>query len=238
MGSVNVQGYLDSVNAPWGRLFYRLVWHNIECRGKRILDFGSGFGITANHFAAENDVVAVEPGEHMLEHRRCGNDYRQLCGDVGCLSELESGTFDMIICHNVLEYAQERNAIFSEFERLLAPDGVISIVKHNRAGKVMQKAVFENKIDEALALLSCEQAHSVNFGEVHEYSTSDIADFCGGSFVVDRVFGVRMFFALQRNELKTADGWEDELFRLEIAAQEIPEYRDIAFFHHLLLTRA
>ena len=28
---INVQGYLETVNAPWGKLFYKLVWHNIDC---------------------------------------------------------------------------------------------------------------------------------------------------------------------------------------------------------------
>lgn len=37
--NINIQGYLDTVNAPWGKLFYKLVWHNIECKGKKIFDF-------------------------------------------------------------------------------------------------------------------------------------------------------------------------------------------------------
>lgn len=59
-GNINVQGYLDTVNAPWGKLFYKLVWHNIDCEGKKILDFGSGFGVTADYFARNNDVTAIE----------------------------------------------------------------------------------------------------------------------------------------------------------------------------------
>ena len=36
----------------WERLFKRIVWKQIgEIEGKRILDFGSGQGITANYFA-------------------------------------------------------------------------------------------------------------------------------------------------------------------------------------------
>ena len=43
-GTINVQGYLSAVNSPWGELFYQLVWHNLTCEDKKILDFGSGFG--------------------------------------------------------------------------------------------------------------------------------------------------------------------------------------------------
>ncbi len=27
--NMNINGYLDYINAPWGWLFYRLVWHNL-----------------------------------------------------------------------------------------------------------------------------------------------------------------------------------------------------------------
>lgn len=46
--NMNINGYLDYINVPWGRLFYRLVWHNLGFKDKKILDFGSGFGVTSN----------------------------------------------------------------------------------------------------------------------------------------------------------------------------------------------
>ena len=64
-GNINIKGYLDTVKAPLGKLFYKLIWHNI-CKGKKIIDFGSGFGVTADYFAMNNDVTAIEPNEEML----------------------------------------------------------------------------------------------------------------------------------------------------------------------------
>lgn len=47
---------------PWEQLFKRVLWAQLgDLRGKRILDFGSGIGVTACHYAAENEVIAVEP---------------------------------------------------------------------------------------------------------------------------------------------------------------------------------
>ena len=47
---------------PWEQLFKRALWAQLgDLRGKRILDFGSGIGVTACHYAAENEVIAVEP---------------------------------------------------------------------------------------------------------------------------------------------------------------------------------
>ena len=59
----------------------------------------------------------------------------------------------MIICHNVLEYAQDREDIVRQFARVLKTDGKISIVKHNRAGRVMQMVVLLNDFEHAHSLL-------------------------------------------------------------------------------------
>ena len=59
----------DIINLPaWERLFKRIVWNQLgDVENKNILDFGSGEGITSDHFAEFNRVVAVEPWEDMLK---------------------------------------------------------------------------------------------------------------------------------------------------------------------------
>ena len=53
---MDISAYQDYINKPWGRLFYRLVWHRLPFSGKNILDFGSGLGVTADHLAQCNAV--------------------------------------------------------------------------------------------------------------------------------------------------------------------------------------
>lgn len=233
--NINIRGYLDTVNAPWGKLFYELVWHNINCEGKRILDFGSGFGISADFLAKKNDVTAIEPNEEMLEHRFCSNEYHQLKGGMEELKKISDQYFDVIICHNVLEYLEDRDELFNEFQRVLNPDGFLSIVKHNKAGKIMQKAVFEYKVNEALELIRHGNAISVNFGTINEYENHELEQYSKGSFRIEKVYGVRTFFALQRNELKVEADWFSSMYQLECAVEEISTFRDIAFFHHVIL---
>ena len=231
----NIQGYLEYVHAPWGKLFYKLAWHNIECKGKRILDFGSGFGITADHFAEYNNVTAVEPDKEMLKHRSVDNHYEQIIGGVEALKNMPDRSFDVILCHNVMEYLNDREKLLSEFNRLLKANGYISVIKHNRAGKIMQKAVFEYDIDEALKLLENGNAESVNFGTINEYDDRELEEYGRGMLKIHKIYGLRIFYALQRNELKTGDEWLSDMYALECRAEEIPEFRDIAFFHHVIL---
>ena len=73
---------------PWERLLKRIVWEQLgNVEGKRILDFGSGEGITANYLAERNLVVAVEPSEEMLGKRWGDYEYTQIVGDASKLSE-------------------------------------------------------------------------------------------------------------------------------------------------------
>ncbi len=234
---MNINGYLDYINAPWGRLFYRLVWHNLGFRNRKILDFGSGFGVTSNHLAEFNDVTAVEPNGEMLEHRICNNHYEQIIGSIDKLKELEDGSFDVIICHNVLEYVEDRSELIAEFHRLIKNDGILSIVKHNKAGKIMHKAVFENNIDEAMLLLSGENAISQNFGTINEYEIKDLQECVAGRFILDKTYGVRTFYGIQPNSFKGDSDWEEKMFMLECAVDNNSTYTNVAFFQHLILTR-
>ncbi len=234
---MNIQGYLDYMTTPWGRLFYRLVWHNIEFQGKKILDFGSGFGLTASHLAKSNKVTAVEPNAEMLEHRICDHPYEQITGSIEKLKELEDSSFDVILCHNVLEYVEERGALISEFHRLLKKDGILSVVKHNKDGKVMHKAVFEYNVDEAMSLLSGEKGVSLNFGTINEYETKDLLKWMDGRFVLGQTYGIRTFYGIQTNAFKTEPDWEDKMFALECAVEENPTYANVAFFQQLMLKK-
>ena len=114
---------------PWDRMLKTIVWEQLgEIEGKRILDFGSGEGITANHFANKNAVAAVEPSKEMLSNRWDDYEYKQMVGDVSKLSEFENEYFDLIICHNVLEYIDDKEYVINELCRLLKPESVKLIV--------------------------------------------------------------------------------------------------------------
>lgn len=94
---------------PWEMLMKRIVWLQMgTLQGKRILDFGSGSGITANYFARENEVIAVEPSKEDVLTRRTDFSYQQLIGSIDVLKSLPKESFDYIICHNVLEYVDNR----------------------------------------------------------------------------------------------------------------------------------
>lgn len=222
----------------WERLLKKIIWAQLgEIKGKYILDFGSGEGITANHLAKDNKVVAVEPWEEMLKDRWQDYEYRQIQGDVSKLSEFEDNTFDMIICHNVLEYIDDKEAIINELHRVLKPGGTLSIAKHNRAGRVMQMAVLLDDMEKAHALLDGKNSAASKFGEIRYYEDKMISEWNPGLKLVE-CYGIRTFWDLQQKQEKhNLEEWQDKMMQLEMRVSQIEEYRNIAFFHHLLFTK-
>ena len=233
----SLQHYFNQWETPWMQLYYRMVWAQLGyLENKKILDFGSGFGWNANHFAIENDVLAIEPNIEMVEARVRENDYQQTIGGLSELKKLPSASFDLIICHNVLEYAPgERAEILTEFDRLIKAGGVISIVKHNHAGVIMQKIIFENALNEAYDLLTGSSKENLMFGQIHYYDLSELTE--NLTLKSQKIYGLRTFWALQPNEWKTEPDWADKIFKVEWQVCQQPEYVAISFFNHLLLTK-
>lgn len=53
-----------------------------DIRDKKILDFGSGIGVTANYSAEHNDVTAIEPDKDSIKERWADNQYTQIVGSI------------------------------------------------------------------------------------------------------------------------------------------------------------
>ena len=159
-----------------------------------------------------------------------GCDFKKSdCFVLGCCCNIE------FLYRRKVEYLNDRKELLLEFNRLLEKNGFISIIKHNRAGKIMQKAVFEYDIDEAWKLLENGDVESANFGTIKEYDDYELEEYCRDMLKIHKVYGLRIFYALQRNELKTEEEWLSNMYALECRAEEVPEFRDIAFFHHIIL---
>ena len=220
---------------PWEQLFKRVLWAQLGAlRGKRILDFGSGMGVTACHYGAENEVVAVEPSQECVDKRWQEHPYRQIVGSTEVLRQMADGSFDVIFCHNVLEYVPDREEILRQFHRLLKPEGFVSLVKHNRPGRVMQMVVLLNDFEKAHALLDGADGLAADYGTIRYYEDEDVT----GNFRIKDTYGIRTFWDLQqKQDCHTDPAWQEKMIAAELRVAQLPPYRDIAFFHHLILEK-
>ena len=61
---------MQSALPAWEMLLKKITWMQLgEVKNKRILDFGSGTGVTAAHYAPCNEVTAIEPDPAAVNDR-------------------------------------------------------------------------------------------------------------------------------------------------------------------------
>lgn len=223
---------------PWELLQKQMTWEQLKyIHNKRILDFGSGNGMTADYFAIDNEVIAIEPDEEMLKDRFTENDYIQIKGDMKELKNFEDESLDVILCHNVFEYVYEREEVIKEFSRILKKNGCLSVLKHNKAGRVMQMVVLLNNFEHANELLLGENGHAKQFGIIKYYEDTEILEW-SDKFEIDRILGMRTFWDLQQNqEIQKDKIWQEQMLEMELKVSELEEFKSIASFHHVILRK-
>ncbi len=238
MGSI--KDYRNMVEQPWGKMFYEMIYEQLSIpddKRYKILDFGAGFCITANHYAEDHEVIAVEPNEEMCSLRVCDNDYTLINRGADHLMTIPDNSIDVAICHNVLEYADNKEEILNQLVRVLKPGGVLSVVKHNLFGRVMGSAVLGDDPKAAMDLLNDVGEDSM-FGNRSVYSNESLIDALSDSMTLCDIRGIRAFFGLSsNNDIKFTDEWYRSMLQLETRVSTIEEFRKIAFFNHLIFKK-
>ncbi len=231
--------YYNYTISPLGRLYYQTVWRQLgELENKKILDFGSGFGFNSNRFAEKNDVTSVEYYQEMIDASEKKHPFKQLKGDVSVLKNFEVETFDVIILHLVLEFVEQPKDILSGLIPLLKSDGFISIVRHNRAGRVIQSTVQDYDIEETKRLLNGAPSFSSTFGDIKYYENDALLELCEHTLKIDKIHGVRAIASLCSNEQVADKDWLTDMLSIEWELLKNPSFVDIAYFKHLILSRA
>ena len=228
------------VDQPWDRMFYEMIFKQLNITNDkriRILDFGAGFCITANHYAKNHDVVAVEPNEEMYSLRVEENEYTLITQGLDYLKTVPDNSIDFVICHNVLEYVENKEEILKQLVRVLKQEGTLSIIKHNLFGRVMGSAVLGDNPQAALDLLN-NVAEDSMFGNRDVYGNEFLTDLLSGEMALSETYGIRAFFGLSsNNEIKYTDDWYKSMLELEAKASTMDEFRKIAFFNHLIFKK-
>ena len=234
---MDIQQYKQMLEQPWGKIQYEITFAQLaHLKNKKILDFGSGFGLVSQFLVQNNEVVAIEPEKEML-FAYPNHTYEKILGSLEQVEKFESESFDIVLCHNVLEYIEENNRekYLSEFKRVLKRDGKLSIIKHNQVGKIMQAVVFSNDIDQALDLLKGNEFKSVSFNSGTTYTIDELLEM--SKMKLEKYQAIRTFYSLQMNEVKTKDNWLEKMTEMELAVCDLLPYKDISFLQHVWLEK-
>ena len=234
---MDIKQYKQMLEQPWGKIQYEIIFAQlVHLKNKKILDFGSGVGLVSQFLEENNEVVAIEPEKEML-FAYSNHTYEKILGSLEQIEKFESESFDIVLCHNVLEYIEENNRenYLSELKRVLKKDGKLSIIKHNQVGKIMQAVVFSNDVDQALDLLKGNEFKSVLFNSGTTYTIDKLLEMSKMKLV--KYQAIRTFYSLQMNEVKTQDKWIEKMTEMELAVCDLYPYKDISFLQHVWLMK-
>ena len=136
-------------------------------------------------------------------------------------------------------YVPDKERILTELANVLKQGGRLSIVKHNPAGRILAYSVFSDDPEAALVLLEDGDHENNMFGKRDTYSNEYLIKQASkrGLSLEDR-FGLRTFFGLSsNNDIKYTKKWYDNMLALEMKTCNLEEYKNIAFFNHLIFKK-
>jgi len=114
----------------------RYLWASSAASGHRVLDAGCGvaYGSTMLADAGARSVVGVDLAEDVLEtvRARVPPNVRLERADLRDLP-FEDGSFDLVVCFEVIEHITDQHEVVREFARVLSPEGLLLTSTPNRA---------------------------------------------------------------------------------------------------------
>ncbi len=250
-GTAKYASYLET---PEGRLRLDLAYANLQdflpqtTRSLRALDLGCGTGAMAVRLARLGiHVTLLDASESMLDFaeraaREAGVTERIALkhGDAAQLASLfDAESFDVVLCHNILEYVDDPSAVLRSVARVLRDrSSIISILVRNQAGEVLKAAIQDGDLKATERNLTAEWGHeSLYGGRVRLFSAESLrAMLLESSLAVTAVRGVRVVSDYLPPSVSRNDEYE-RILELERRLGRRPEFAAVARYAHCLAHR-
>ncbi len=256
----NAQAFKDYLHSPAGRLRQEIAWRRVsaflghsrnEALGpQRILDAGCGTGELALRLArAGHQVVLLDPAEEMLRIAQCQANalrpppafppqFRQ-----GAVEEavnlFGASSFDLILCHCLVEYLHDPHPALAALRHLLQPDGGLSLMTVNRRQEPLRLAIRDQRFPEALAALTGATWTDSLFGvRRRAYGREELhALLQEAGFEVVEDGGIAIFIDYLAKEVIDDRAAFESLLDLEEEAGKHHPWKDVARYLHVFARR-
>lgn len=211
----------------------------------RILDAGGGNSRHGMAFAGQGHTVTVvdfsdemlADGRRSAEAAGLGERIGFVKADLATIPALfPEESFDLALCHNVIQYVADVPATLRAIGAALKPGGLLSLVTTNRYAEVYKAAIREVDLAKASALLAGARPRATLFGVALQPRTEDevTAAMAAGGFEVIERYGVRCLCDWLPNEPKFDAGFMEELVRLELEVATVYPYYLLARYWHVI----
>jgi S-adenosylmethionine-dependent methyltransferase len=246
--------YAVYLGTPEGRLRSDLAFANLEdflplqAKSLCALDLGCGTGATAVRLARLGiHVTLLDSSPAMLDIakravREAGVTYKVVLqhGDATQLATLlRTRSFDVILCHNILEYCDDPGAVLRGAARALRDSSaILSILVRNQTGEVFKAAIQAGDLAAAKNGLTAEWGQETLYGGRVRLFTSDRlrAMLTEASLAAIAKRGVRVLADYLPPQVSRSEDYE-RIFELERKLGSRPEYAAVSRYTHWLASR-
>jgi S-adenosylmethionine-dependent methyltransferase len=174
--------YAAYLETPEGRLRSDLAFANLQDflplrQGKKslcALDVGCGTGVAAVRLARlglqvtllDSSAEMLNIAERAARESGLSEQIALSHGDAIQLAKLfQAGSFDVILCHNVLEYVEDPDSVLRGAARALRDSSaILSVVVRNQAGEVLKAAIQTGNLATAEDYLTADWGHESLYG--------------------------------------------------------------------------
>ena len=244
--------------SPWGRLRYDVV-RETTARAigalpgpLRVIDVGGGDGADSLPLAeAGHDVTVLDVAPELLAQaqgaagtRGATGHVQVVCADLDDLIQdpgaVRLGTFDVVLCHNVLQYRADIPATVRFLTGLARSGGVVSVMAPNPAMDVLSAAVRRLDPVRARAVLDSPTVHGETFDHPMQRLEAATVErvLADAGWTVAHRFGIRCVMDLiADDERKSEPGFYDDLLGLELLLCEREPFWRTARFWQLTAHR-
>jgi S-adenosylmethionine-dependent methyltransferase len=250
-GAAKYAAYLET---PEGQLRLDLAFANLQDflpqapRPLLALDLGCGTGAIAVRLARLGlHVTLLDASLPMLDFakraaREAGVTERITLkhGDAGQFANLfDARSFDLILCHNILEYVDDPCTVLRSAARALRdPSSIVSVLVRNQAGEVLKAAIRNGDLAAIEHSLTAEWGHeSLYGGGVRLFTAESLqAMLLESSLAVTAERGVRVMSDYLPRRISRSNEYE-RIFELERKLGRRPEFAAVARYTHCLAHR-
>jgi phosphoribosylformimino-5-aminoimidazole carboxamide ribotide isomerase len=238
-----LQKWKADQSMPWNRFGYELVEHNlkkhipVDSPPLRILDAGGGNGLDSLVLARMNHQVdIVDISQQMLNDARANAALAGVTDRLnthamdilGIAEKFNADEFDIVLCHNVIQFIDEVNPLLEILQKVLKPGGFMSLITTNQYSLPYQAAFLEQDLDKAYNLLDQDDQYNSIFDiNVHEYRADEVIDWLTKmGLKLERHYGIRCLYNYWgTNELKEDSEVYVKLKKLEMEFTERDPYK-------------